>query len=107
MGRSQARFAYSPASSGFILTFFSDSFETCASTHIFWPPPRELSPYEVCCGREEETMSAAMHPEAKPAPAAIEASAPASETASFGTAFLGFMLTTTLTTSIMVLLSQG
>ena len=52
-------------------------------------------------------MSATMHPETKPAPATIEASAPTSETASFGTAFLGFMLTTTLTTSIMVLLSQG
>jgi hypothetical protein len=29
------------------------------------------------------------------------------QTASFGTAFVGFMITTTLTTSIMVLLSGG
>ena len=39
--------------------------------------------------------------------AAPEASAPKPQAASFGTAFLGFMITTTLTTSIMVLLSQG
>jgi hypothetical protein len=49
-------------------------------------------------------MSATMHSEAKTGP---EAAAPATQTTSFATAFLGFMITTTLTTSIMVLLSQG
>lgn len=40
--------------------------------------------------------------------AAARAEAPAQpQAASFGTAFLGFMITTTLTTSLMVLLSQG
>jgi hypothetical protein len=48
-----------------------------------------------------------MRPEEKTGSAALEGSAPASQAASFGTAFLGFMITTTLTTSIMVLLSQG
>jgi hypothetical protein len=36
-----------------------------------------------------------------------EAGATQTQAASFGTAFLGFMITTTLTTSLMVLLSQG
>jgi hypothetical protein len=36
-----------------------------------------------------------------------EATPDLNQTASFGTAFLGFMITTTLTTSIMVLLSGG
>jgi hypothetical protein len=52
-------------------------------------------------------MSATMHSEAKTGSAAPEAAAPATQTASFATAFLGFMITTTLTTSLMVLLSQG
>jgi hypothetical protein len=54
------------------------------------------------------TMSATMQPEAESGSSATsEANAPAVQTASFGTALLGFMITTTLTTSIMVLLSQG
>jgi hypothetical protein len=48
-----------------------------------------------------------MKPEEKTGSAAAEGSAPATQAASFGTALLGFMITTTLTTSIMVLLSQG
>jgi hypothetical protein len=48
-----------------------------------------------------------MPPEEKTGSAAAEGSAPATQAASFGTALLGFMITTTLTTSIMVLLSQG
>jgi hypothetical protein len=50
-------------------------------------------------------MSATMQSQAEPGAAPeVAAAAPA---ASFGTAFLGFMITTTLTTSLMVLLSQG
>jgi hypothetical protein len=45
-----------------------------------------------------------MHSDAKTA--APQATA-TTQAASFGTAFLGFMITTTLTTSLMVLLSQG
>ncbi len=54
-------------------------------------------------------MSATMHSEAETGSAApaAEANAATVQTASFGTALLGFMITTTLTTSIMVLLSQG
>ena len=48
-----------------------------------------------------------MQPEEKAGSAAAEGSAPATQAASFATAFLGFMITTTLTTSLMVLLSQG
>jgi hypothetical protein len=51
-------------------------------------------------------MSETMQSEAGSA-AAPEANAPTVQAASFGTALLGFMITTTLTTSIMVLLSQG
>ena len=51
-------------------------------------------------------MSTPMRPEEKTGSAAAEGSAP-TQAASFGTALLGFMITTTLTTSIMVLLSQG
>ena len=36
-----------------------------------------------------------------------EATSEPVQTASFGAALLGFMITTTLTTSLMVLLSQG
>jgi hypothetical protein len=50
-------------------------------------------------------MSTEMHPEENTGSA--ESSATQTQAASFGTAFLGFMITTTLTTSIMVLLSQG
>jgi hypothetical protein len=39
--------------------------------------------------------------------ASAEAGSEPAQTASFGTALLGFMITTTLTTSLMVLLSQG
>ena len=49
-------------------------------------------------------MSATMQSQAETGAAPEAAAAPA---ASFGTAFLGFMITTTLTTSLMVLLSQG
>src|SRR5215208_2040847 len=48
-----------------------------------------------------------MQPEEKTGSAAAKGSAPATQAASFGTALIGFMITTTLTTSIMVLLSQG
>ena len=49
-------------------------------------------------------MSAATpKPKLVPVPAKSEQH----QTASFRTALLGFMLTTTLTTSLMVLLSQG
>ena len=50
-------------------------------------------------------MSTPMQSQEKTGPA--EGSAPATQAASFGTALLGFMITTTLTTSLMVLLSQG
>jgi hypothetical protein len=50
-------------------------------------------------------MSATMQSQAESG-AAPEAAAPVTA-ASFGTAFVGFMLTTTLATSLMVLLSQG
>jgi hypothetical protein len=46
-------------------------------------------------------MTDAMQPDAK---SGSEAAPEHNQTASFGTAFLGFMITTTLTTSIMVLL---
>ena len=52
-------------------------------------------------------MSAVMQSEANSVSPAVDAAAQASPAASFGTALLGFMITTTLTTSIMVLLSQG
>jgi hypothetical protein len=53
-------------------------------------------------------MSAVMQSEAKTASAVIaETDTQPNQVASFGTALLGFMITTTLTTSIMVLLSQG
>ena len=52
-------------------------------------------------------MSTPMQSEEKTGSAKVEGSAPATQAASFGTALLGFMITTTLTTSIMVLLSQG
>ena len=53
-------------------------------------------------------MSATMQVDAKSSPAATaEAPSQADQVISFGTALLGFMITTTLTTSIMVLLSQG
>ena len=53
-------------------------------------------------------MSPVMQSEAKAISAtAAEADAEPHQVASFGTALLGFMITTTLTTSIMVLLSQG
>ena len=48
--------------------------------------------------QSEATSGSAVTAEVNPEP--IQA-------ASFGTALLGFMITTTLTTSIMVLLSQG
>ena len=49
-----------------------------------------------------------MQADAKSAPdARIEASPEHNQTASFGIALVGFMITTTLTTSIMVLLSGG
>ena len=52
-------------------------------------------------------MSATMQPDAESGSAAPEANSPTVQAASFGTALLGFMITTTLTTSLMVLLSQG
>jgi hypothetical protein len=53
-------------------------------------------------------MSDVMQSEAESGSAAVaEASAQPVQAASFRTALLGFMITTTLTTSIMVLLSQG
>ena len=52
-------------------------------------------------------MSAMMQSEANSRSAAVDAAPQTSPAASFGTAFLGFMITTTLTTSLMVLLSQG
>ena len=53
-------------------------------------------------------MSATMQADAKPASAAVaEANFQQTRPLSFGTALLGFMITTTLATSIMVLLSQG
>lgn len=51
-------------------------------------------------------MSATMQSEATSGSAAETKSQPV-QAASFGTALLGFMITTTLTTSLMVLLSQG
>ena len=39
--------------------------------------------------------------------ASEDVSSEPTQTASFGAALLGFMITTTLTTSLMVLLSQG
>ena len=54
-----------------------------------------------------KTMTAETQTEAQSAaPAAPEASGQVQHV-SFAGAFLGFMITTTLTTSIMVLLSQG
>ena len=50
-------------------------------------------------------MSATMQSQAETGAAPEAAAVPSA--ASFGTAFLGFMITTTLTTSLMVLLSQG
>jgi hypothetical protein len=53
-------------------------------------------------------MSPVMQPEAKVIAATVaEHESQPDQVASFGTALLGFMITTTLTTSIMVLLSQG
>ena len=53
-------------------------------------------------------MSAAMQSQTKTVTAAVaEANSQPNPVASFGTALLGFMITTTLATSIMVLLSQG
>jgi hypothetical protein len=53
-------------------------------------------------------MSPVMQSEAKAIPAAAaDAESQPHQVASFGTALLGFMITTTLTTSLMVLLSQG
>ena len=53
-------------------------------------------------------MSSVMPSQAKAVSAtAAETNAQPDQVASFGTAFIGFMITTTLTTSIMVLLSQG
>jgi hypothetical protein len=52
-------------------------------------------------------MSSVMQSEAKAIAAVAEADSQPDQPASFGTALLGFMITTTLTTSIMVLLSQG
>jgi hypothetical protein len=53
-------------------------------------------------------MSATMKVDAKPSSAVTtEANSQADQVVSFGAALLGFMITTTLTTSIMVLLSQG
>jgi hypothetical protein len=53
-------------------------------------------------------MSAVMQYKAKTTSAVMaDTDAQPSQAASFGTALLGFMITTTLTTSIMVLLSQG
>jgi hypothetical protein len=48
-----------------------------------------------------------MQSEAKVISAAADAESQPHQVASFGTALLGFMITTTLTTSLMVLLSQG
>jgi hypothetical protein len=52
-------------------------------------------------------MNSATKSEAKAVSAVAEADSRPDQVASFGTALLGFMITTTLTTSIMVLLSQG
>ena len=53
-------------------------------------------------------MSPVMQSDAKViSAAAADAESQPHQAASFGTALLGFMITTTLTTSIMVLLSQG
>jgi hypothetical protein len=53
-------------------------------------------------------MDATMKADARNSAAvAAEANAQADQVMSFGTALIGFMLTTTLTTSLMVLLSQG
>ena len=53
-------------------------------------------------------MSSVMQSEAKAiSAAAADADSQPDQVVSFGTALLGFMITTTLTTSIMVLLSQG
>ena len=53
-------------------------------------------------------MSATMQSETKTVAAAMaEANSQQDQTVSFGAALLGFMITTTLTTSLMVLLSQG
>ncbi len=53
-------------------------------------------------------MNALTQPEAEVhSIASVEAGSEPAQTASFGTALLGFMITTTLTTSLMVLLSQG
>ena len=53
-------------------------------------------------------MSPVMHSEAKSGSAVVaEASPVQNPVASFGTALLGFMISTTLATSLLVLLSQG
>jgi hypothetical protein len=53
-------------------------------------------------------MSTTKQSEAKAVAAAIsQGNSEQNHVASFGTALLGFMITTTLTTSLMVLLSQG
>jgi hypothetical protein len=52
-------------------------------------------------GERNNTMTDAMQADAK---SGSEARPENNQTASFGTALLGFMITTTLTTSIMVLL---
>jgi hypothetical protein len=53
-------------------------------------------------------MSATKQNEAKAAVAVQgQGNSELNHVASFGTALLGFMITTTLTTSLMVLLSQG
>ena len=61
----------------------------------------------VGCERKM-TMSATKQNKAEVAVAVLaEGNSEQNPVASFGTALLGFMLTTTLTTSLMVLLSQG
>ena len=52
-------------------------------------------------------MSAVMHSEEKAGSAVAETTPQTPQPVSFGTALLGFIFTTTLTTSLMVLLSQG
>jgi hypothetical protein len=58
----------------------------------------------VVGGKRNNTMTDAIQADAQSSP---EARPEPNHTASFGTAFLGFMITTTLTTSIMVLLGGG
>jgi hypothetical protein len=52
-------------------------------------------------------MNPVLQSDEKTGSAAVETNSQPTPVASFGTALLGFMITTTLTTSLMVLLSQG